>query len=61
MFDHSSLISSRLGRDASPAQLPLHSSEEIPLKFKLMKVEREQASLPNPEIIRLELSSSLKE
>jgi len=39
----------------APAQLPLDSSDEIPLKFNLMRVEREQASLPNPEIIWLEL------
>jgi len=35
----------------APAQLIQDSSLEVPLKFKLMKVEREQASLPNPELI----------
>jgi len=37
----------------APAQLTLDSSKEIPLKFKLMKVEREQASLPDPELTDL--------
>jgi len=39
----------------APAQLQLDSSEKVPFKFKLMKVEREPASLPNPEITWLEL------
>jgi hypothetical protein len=38
----------------APAQLTQDSSYEIPLMFNLMKVEREQASLPNPELIQLE-------
>jgi len=35
------------------AQLTIESREEIPPKFKLMKVEREQASLPDLELIKL--------
>ena len=39
----------------APAQLSINSSGEIPVKFKLMKVEREQASLPDLETFTLML------
>jgi len=43
----------------APAQLTADSSEEIPIKFKLTKVEREQASLPYLETPDLELFQPL--
>ena len=40
----------------APAQLMVHPNGEIPLKVKLIKREREQASLPDFETTQLEWS-----